>query len=225
MSRKGIKIAVRSAAFTLATLAVIFIPAGTFNYWQAWVLIGVYAVCGTWLAISTWKHNRALFELRMKQGPQAEKLPAQRVIVTLLYAGLIGEFVLAALDHRFGWSVMPPLVAILGDAIVVFAFYVYSVVMRENSFASGVVELNAGQHVVSTGPYSIVRHPMYIGLLLIALGVPLAMASYWALTIFAAEIPVVVWRLLDEEQFLVNNLPGYAAYRTQTRWRLFPGVF
>lgn len=223
--KAGWKIAVRSAAFTLATLAVIFIPAGTFNYWQAWVLIGLYAVCGTFSAMYMWKYNRALFELRMKQGPQAEKSPAQRVIVTLLYAGLIAQFVLAALDHRFRWSVMPPFVAILGDAIVVVAFYVYFIVMRENRFASGVIELNAGQHVISTGPYSIVRHPMYIGLLLITLGVPLAMGSYWALTIFAAEIPVVMWRLLNEEQFLVKNLPGYAEYRTQTRWRLVPGVF
>ncbi|MGB6986857.1 MAG: isoprenylcysteine carboxylmethyltransferase family protein [Candidatus Aquilonibacter sp.] len=225
MSRKGIRIAVRSAAFTLVTLAVIFIPAGTFNYWQAWVLIGVYAVCGTWLAISTWKHNRALFELRMKQGPRAEKSPAQRVIVSLLYSGLIVQFVLAALDHRFRWSFVPPLVAIIGDAIVVVGFYVYSIVMRENSFASGAIELNPGQHVISTGPYGTIRHPMYVGLLLVFLGVPLAMGSYWALTIFAAEVPVVMWRLLDEEQFLVKNLPGYAEYRAQTRWRLVPGIF
>lgn len=225
MSRKTIGIAVKSAALALLLLAAIFIPAGTFNYWQAWVLLGVYAVCGNWLAFSTRKHNRALFELRMKQGPQAEKSPAQRVIVTLLYCGFIGQFVLAGFDHRFGWSVMPPLVAIVGDAILVVSFYVYSIVMRENSFASGAIELNAGQHVISTGPYGIIRHPMYVGLLLVFAGVPLAMGSYWALTIFAAEIPVVMWRLLDEEHFLVKNLPGYAEYRTQTRWRLVPGVF
>ncbi|HTZ56381.1 MAG TPA: isoprenylcysteine carboxylmethyltransferase family protein [Candidatus Acidoferrum sp.] len=219
------KIALRSAGFTLALLAVIFIPAGTLKYWQAWTLIGVYAVCGTWLAVITRKRNRALFELRMKQGPRAEKSPVQRVIVTLLYAGYLAEFVLAALDHRSGWSVVPPLVAIAGDAIVVLGFYVYFIVMRENSFASGAIELNAGQHVVSTGPYGIIRHPMYVGLLLTLFGVPLAMGSYWALTIFAAEIVVIVWRLLDEEQFLVENLPGYAEYRTQTRWRLVPGLF
>ncbi len=221
----GWKIVWRSAAFALALLALIFLPAGTLHYWQAWTLIGVYAVCGNVLGIYMWKYDRALFELRMKQGPQAEKSPAQRVIVTLLYAGLIAQFALAALDHRFGWSVMPPLVSLAGDAIVVLAFYVYFIVMRENRFASGAIELSAGQHVISTGPYGIVRHPMYIGLLLIALGVPLAMGSYWALTLFATEIPVVVWRLLDEEQFLIKNLPGYAGYRTETRWRLIPGVF
>lgn len=225
MIRKGMKIAVRSAGFALTLLAVIFIPAGTFDYWQAWTLLGVYAVCGTWLAVYTWKHNRALFELRMKQGPQAERSPAQRVIVTLLYAGFIGQFVLASLDHRFGWSVMPAFITLIGDAIVIAAFYMYFIAMRENSFASGAIELSAGQHVVSTGPYGIVRHPMYIGLLLLLLGAPLAMGSYWALAIFLFEIPVVAWRLLDEEQFLIKNLPGYAAYRSQTRWRLLPGVF
>ncbi len=209
----------------LLLLAAIFIPAGTLRYWQAWVLIGVYAVCGNWLALSTWKHNRALFELRMKQGPQAEKSPTQRLIVTLLYAGFIGQFILASLDHRFGWSSVPPLLVFIGDAIVVVGFYVYSIVMRENSFASGAIELNPGQHVISTGPYGIIRHPMYVGLLLIFLGAPLAMGSYWALSIFAIEIPIVMWRLLDEEQFLVKNLPGYAEYRKQTRWRLVPGVF
>jgi protein-S-isoprenylcysteine O-methyltransferase Ste14 len=225
MSRRKLGIAVKSAALVLLLFAAIFIPAGTFNYWQAWVTVGVYAVCGNWLALSTWKHNRALFELRMKQGPQAEKSPAQRVIVTLLYCGLIGQFVLAAFDHRFGWSAMPPLVTVVGDAILVASFYVYSIVMRENSFASGAIELNAGQHVISTGPYGVIRHPMYVGLLLVFLGVPLAMGSYWALALFAAEIPVVMWRLIDEEHFLVKNLPGYAEYRTQTRWRLVPGVF
>jgi len=220
-----VKTARRSAVFALALLALIFLPAGTLNYWQAWVLIGVYAVCGSVLGAYMWKYNRALFELRMKQGPQAEKSPVQRVIVTLLYGVLLAQFVIAALDHRFGWSSAPPLVAITGDAIVVLAFYVYFIVMCENRFASGVIELSAGQHVISTGPYRIVRHPMYIGLLLIALGVPLAMGSYFALALFAAEIPVVIWRLLDEEQFLVKNLPGYSAYRAQTRWRLVPGLF
>lgn len=160
----GWKIVLRSAAFVLALFALIFLPAGTLHYWQAWTLLGVYAVSGTALGTYMWKYERALFELRMKQGPQAEKSPAQRVIV-----------------------------------------------MRENRFASGAIELNAGQYVISTGPYSIVRHPMYIGLLLVALGVPLAMGSYYS--------------LLDEEQFLVKNLPGSKEYRTQTRWRLVPGVF
>jgi protein-S-isoprenylcysteine O-methyltransferase Ste14 len=219
------KIARRSAGISLVLLALIFLPAGTLHFWQAWTLIGIYAVCGTWLAIYTWKHNRALFELRMRQGPQAEKSPAQRVIVTLLYAGIIGQFVVASLDHRFGWSEMPALVALAGDAIVIAGFFVYAIVMRENSFASGAIELTTGQHVVSTGPYKIVRHPMYVGLLLVMLGVPLAMGSYWPLAIFAAEIPVVMWRLLDEERFLATNLPGYAGYMQHTRWRLVPGVF
>ncbi len=131
------KIARRSAVFALALLGLIFLPAGTLNYWQAWTLIGVYAISGTLLGVYMRKHKRALFELRMKQGPQTEKSPTQRVIVTLLCGGLLAQFVVAALDHRFGWLNAPPLAAIAGDAIVLVAFYVYFIVIRENSSHPG----------------------------------------------------------------------------------------
>jgi protein-S-isoprenylcysteine O-methyltransferase Ste14 len=221
----GMKVALRSGGLALFLLAVIFIPAGTFNYWQAWLLLAVYAISGTFLSIAGYRRDRALFERRLDAGPQSEQSLTQKIIVSLIIAGFFGLFILSSLDHRFGWSTVPAVVVILGNAIVVLAMYVYYLVLRENSFASGTIEVESDQRVIATGPYAIVRHPMYIGLLLMFVGISLAMGSYWGLIIFVAEIPVVVWRLLDEEHFLIQNLPGYAAYREQTRWRLVPGLF
>jgi protein-S-isoprenylcysteine O-methyltransferase Ste14 len=214
----------QNVAFALVLVAVIFIPAGTVNYWEAWVLLALCAVCGTVLSMGV-RRDRALLERRMKQGPQAENSLAQRIIATLIYAGFFGLFILSSLDHRFAWSTVPLAAVILGNALVALAMYVYYVVLRENRFAAGTIEIAPGQRVIGTGPYAIVRHPMYVGLLLMFIGIPLAMGSYWGLVIFAAEIPVVIWRLSDEEQFLIKSLPGYAGYRSQTRWRLLPGVF
>lgn len=218
------RVALQSAIFLLALLAVIFIPAGTLTYWQAWTLLAVYAVCGTTLSMGI-RRDRDLFERRMKQGPQAEQSPAQRIIVSLIYGGFFGLFILSSLDHRFAWSTVPVIVVILGNALVALSMYMYYVVMRENRFAAGTIEIAPDQPVIATGPYATVRHPMYVGLLLMFIGIPLAMGSYWGLVIFAAVIPVVIWRLTDEEHFLIKHLAGYAAYQQKTRWRLLPGVF
>lgn len=225
MTRTGLKVAARSAGFTGGFVGMIFGPAETLDYWQAWALLGVFAICGALLSAYMWKHDRALLERRMRHGPLVEQSIAQRIIVTLLYAGFIGEFVLGAFDRRLGWSAVPTPVVIVGDAIVALGFYMYFTVLRENSFASAAVEISAGQHVISSGPYRIVRHPMYVGMLLLFLGIPLAMGSYVALASLVILVPVVAWRLLDEEQFLIEKLPGYAGYRTRTRWRLVPGIF
>ena len=115
--------------------------------------------------------------------------------------------------------------AIVGDIIVVFGFFVATLIFRENTFAAATIQIADEQRVVSTGPYAIVRHPMYAGGLVLLAGIPLALGSYWGLVVMAALIPVLIWRLLDEETFLSENLIGYNAYRSKVRWRLIPGIF
>jgi len=139
--------------------------------------------------------------------------------------GFIALLVVPALDHRMQWSHVPVFVIVVGDFLVALWWLVVFVVFRENSFASATIEVAEGQTVISTGPYAIVRHPMYAGGLLLVVGMPLALGSYWGLLPIGAMMPVLLWRLFDEERFLARKLPGYTEYCARVRWRLIPGVF
>ena len=139
--------------------------------------------------------------------------------------GFIGLLVVPALDHRFRWSSVPAYGVIAGNLLTVVGFYITFLVYRENTFTSATIEVASDQRVVSTGPYAVARHPMYAGGLLYLLGMPLALGSYWGLLVFVAVLPALIWRLLEEEKFLVKNLPGYVEYCAKVRWRLIPKVF
>ena len=205
--------------------AMIFIPARTVHYWQAWLFLCVYAICNVLVVAYLWKTDQALLARRMSGGPFAEGKPAQKIVMALASVGFIALLIVPALDHRLRWSNAPPAVAIVGDIIVVFGFFVATLIFRENTFAAATIQIAEEQRVVSTGPYAIVRHPMYAGGLVLLAGIPLALGSYWGLVVMAALIPVLIWRLLDEETFLSKNLIGYDAYRSKVRWRLIPGIF
>jgi protein-S-isoprenylcysteine O-methyltransferase Ste14 len=123
--------------------------------------------------------------------------------------GFIGLIVFPALDHRFAWSHMPPYAALAGDVLVVLGWLAIFFVFKENTFTSATIELAPDQKVISTGPYALVRHPMYAGALVMLLGIPIALGSWWGLLVIAAMIPALIWRLIDEENFLARNLPGY----------------
>ena len=170
-------------------------------------------------------HDPALLERRMKGGPTAEQRPAQKLIMLGASVGFIGLLFVPALDVRFGWSSVPAGVVLLGDALVIAGFYFISIVYRENTFTSATIEVAKDQKVITTGPYAIVRHPMYAGGLLYLLGTPLALGSYWGLVVFGAILLLLLWRLFDEERFLSTNLPGYAEYRQRVRHRLVPFVW
>ena len=133
--------------------------------------------------------------------------------------------ILPGLDHRCGWSTAPLAVVIAGDVLVAAGFYVVFFVYKENSFSSATIEVAKDQRVIATGPYAIVRHPMYAGGSLLLIGTPLALGSYWGLLAFVAMSPFLLWRIFDEERFLERNLPGYMEYRGKVRWRLIPGIF
>ena len=209
----------------LAMAALLFLPAGTLDYWQAWVFIAVFAGTSSAITVYLAKRDPQLLERRLHVGPRAEKEKAQKIAVLLALVGFIALLVVPALDHRFGWSRVPPVVALAGDALVALGFLFIFFVLKENSYGASTMQVVEGQRVVSTGPYARLRHPMYAGALLLIAGTPLALGSWWVLLVAVVMVPALVWRLLDEEKFLKRNLPGYAEYTERVPYRLVPFVW
>jgi protein-S-isoprenylcysteine O-methyltransferase Ste14 len=204
---------------------LLFLPAGTFNFWQAWVFIVVFMVSVNVIGLYLTLKDPALLERRKKIGPAKEQNPVQRLLMALAMLGNLGVLVLCGLDRRFGWSVVPPAVSILGAALVALGLFINLLVFRENSFGGSTVETFESQKVISTGPYALVRHPMYVGVLILLLGIPLALGSWWGLAILVVAVPGLIWRILDEETLLKQDLPGYADYTQKVHYRLVPGLW
>jgi protein-S-isoprenylcysteine O-methyltransferase Ste14 len=209
--------------FVLVALAL-FLAAGTVNYWQAWVYLAVGALSYVPLA---WHivNDPIQRESRIRAGPAAEQRPIQKIIVASLAIPGIAVFIVPGLDHRFGWSSVPAWLSIVGCVLIVAAMALVYRVFKENSYGSATVEIAPGQCVISTGPYAIVRNPMYASATVYFIGLALALGSYWALIPALLSILGLVWRLFDEEKFLTQNLPGYADYCARVRWHLIPGIF
>jgi protein-S-isoprenylcysteine O-methyltransferase Ste14 len=211
------------ASFILIGLAL-FMSAGTINYWQAWVYLGVGAASSLPLTLHI-LNDPIQLENRTKAGPAAEQRPIQKIIVACSGIPGIAAFVVPGLDHRFGWSSVPPWLSIVGNILIIAAMWMVYRVFKENSFGSATVEIARDQQVISTGPYAIVRNPMYSSAALYFIGMSLALGSYWGLIPAILTILGLVWRLFDEEKFLAQNLPGYMDYCAKVRWHLIPGVF
>jgi protein-S-isoprenylcysteine O-methyltransferase Ste14 len=208
-----------------AMCGLLFGAAGTPRYWQAWVYVSIFGGASVLTTLYLMKNDPALLARRMRGGPMFEKEHTQRIIMVFTSLGFIALLVVPGLDHRFGWSAAPMWAAVLGDVLVASGFVVIFLVYRENPFTAATVEVAAGQTVITTGPYAVVRHPMYAGGSLYMLGTPLALGSYWGFLALAAMIPFLLWRLLDEERMLTRDLPGYAAYCGRVRYRLVPLVW
>ncbi len=209
----------------LVFAVLLLVSAGTVNYWQAWMFLAVYFVSSFAITLYLVKKDPKLLERRMSGGPFAEKQTTQKIIMSLTSVGFIGLLVVPALDHRFAWSRMPPYLALAGDVLVALGFLAISFVFKENSFTWATIELATDQKVISTGPYAVVRHPMYAAALVMLLGIPIALGSWWGLLVIVAIAPALVWRLIDEEHFLASNLPGYVEYQRKVRYRLIPLVW
>ncbi len=205
--------------------AALFLSAWTLAYWQAWVFLAVFFLSVLAITLYLAKNDPKLLERRTQAGPVAEKEKGQQTIQSIAAVAFIAMFILPGLDHRFGWSAVPLPVILAGDALVALGLLIVFFVFRENSYTSAVIEVGAEQKIVSTGPYALVRHPMYSGALLMLIGVPLALGSYWGLLAFVPIALVIVWRLLDEEKFLVKNLPGYPDYQNKVRYHLVPFIW
>ena len=218
------------AWFAFAILIVVmglllFVSAGNVRYWHGWVYLSIVAATGALITIYLARHDPALLERRMRGGPGAEKQPAQKRIMWSVLLAFIALFVVPALDYRYGWSRVPMGAALAGDVLVVVGFYFIFLVYRVNTFASATVDVVADQRVISTGPYALVRHPMYASALLYLLGTPLALGSYWGFLPIAAVMPLLIWRLFDEERLLRERLQGYREYQQKVRYRLVPGIW
>ena len=209
----------------LGIAALLFVVAGTLHYWQAWTFICVYFGGSSALTLYLMKRDPALLARRMSGDPFAEKEPVQKIAMSFASLGFIGLIVIPALDHRFRWSHMPLYAVLAGDALVAIGLLGTFFVFRENSFTSSTIELAPDQKVISTGPYGLVRHPMYAAGLVMLLGIPLSLGSWWGVLIVVAFVPVLIWRLLDEERFLAASLPGYIEYQNNVRYRLLPPIW
>ena len=215
------------AWLSLAVLALImgfllFLAAGTVRYWQAWIYLLLFFGLSAVITLDLMRHDPALLERRMKGGPTAERRPLQRFIMLGASLGFIGLLVVPALDFRFKWSAVPLAGVVIGDALFALGFGFIARVYRENTFTSATIEVAAGQRVIATGPYAMVRHPMYASALLYLVGTPLALGSYWGLLAVAFMLPFLIWRLVDEERLLAQDLRGYTDYQKRVRYRLVP---
>jgi protein-S-isoprenylcysteine O-methyltransferase Ste14 len=212
-----------SGLVQLVSLAVLlFLSAGTFGYWQAWAFLVVFALCAWIPTIYLQMTNPAVLQRRMRGGPAAEGRIVQKIVMIGLYGSLALMCVVSGLDHRFGWSSVPTALSLAGDVVVGAGLGVVVLVAVQNSYASTVVQVQADQKVVSTGMYGLVRHPMYTGNLLMLVGLPFALGSYWALVFIVTGVVVLASRIHDEEKLLADELTGYREYTHTVRYRLVP---
>jgi len=223
------KIGLQTLASTLFGIvffaALLFWPAGTLDYWQAWVFIAVFITATMVPSIYLAVKNPAALRRRMKAGPTAETRPVQRFAIVGTVVSVVAVLVLSALDHRFGWSQVPTAVIIIGLVLVAFGLVFAQLVVIQNNYAAATITVEAEQKVVSTGLYGVVRHPMYVGALIMMAGTPLALDSYWGLVAIIPGLAVLALRILDEENMLREELDGYREYLEKVHYRLVPYVW
>lgn len=213
-------------AFLVLVLALaLFLPAGSLNFWQAWLFLAVWTVCVSLITAYLVKNDPRLLASRVQVGPTAETQRSQQFIQSLASLFFIGIFIIPGLDFRYGWSHVPAALSLVADAFVALGFFIVFRVFRENTYTSAVIEVADQQKVISTGPYRLVRHPMYAGAILLLVFSPLALGSWVALPFPIPLILTVAVRAREEEKFLAANLPGYAEYRQKVPYRLIPYIW
>jgi protein-S-isoprenylcysteine O-methyltransferase Ste14 len=216
---------VQSILWMFIFVGLIFLPARTWNYWQGWLFLGVFAASAVGFTLYLARYDRPLLERRLKAGPQHEQERSQKIIVSLVIATFVASLVWSALDYRFRFSPVAPWVTVLGDLVIVLSFLFMFWVIKVNSYAASTIQVEADQKVIDTGPYAYVRHPMYAGAVWLFVGMPLALGSWWPIGLTVVVVPVLLWRLLDEERILARDLRGYSEYRKRVRYHLIPYVW
>ena len=213
---------VRFLVVLLALSAMFFLPAGTWAYWEAWVYLAIIFIPMFFVLIYLLKNEPELLVRRMRL---REKEEQQKLIIKLSYIPFLLAYLLPGFDKRFGWSNVAVWVVIVADILVLLGYGLIFLVFRENRYASRIVEVEQGQTVISSGPYAVIRHPMYLGAILLYVLSPLALGSYWAMIPSILIIPVIVARIWNEESVLARDLKGYQEYMQKTRYRLIPGLW
>jgi protein-S-isoprenylcysteine O-methyltransferase Ste14 len=221
------KRAFRGLFFLLLVMgALLFVPAGTLNYWQAWAFLAVFGASALAITLYLIKKDPKLLERRVHAGPTAEKETSQKIIQSITALGFMAMLVLPALDHRFyWWPAVPFFASVAGYVLVAIGFLIIFFVYKENTFASATIEVYPDQKAVSSGLYALVRHPMYMGGLVMFVGMALLLGSWWGLFALLFMMPAFIWRIFEEEGFLSKNLPGYAEYKNKVRHRLVPFIW
>jgi protein-S-isoprenylcysteine O-methyltransferase Ste14 len=225
VNKLAVKTSLGFANLMVILAIVLFAPAWTLDFWQAWVYLFIFFLSSFLITAFLWKKDPALLERRLQAGPVAEKRITQKLIQAFASLAFLGILVLPSLDHRFSGSHIPVACVVLGEILVALGFWIVFLVYRENSFASATIAVASDQTVISSGPYAHIRHPMYAGALVMLLGTPLALGSWLGLLMFVPMLLVIVLRLLDEERFLHKSLAGYGAYCLRVRFRLVPFVW
>jgi protein-S-isoprenylcysteine O-methyltransferase Ste14 len=221
----GVRATVQSVIALLAFGVLLFVPAGTLHYWQAWVFLAVFTIASLYSAVYLFRKNPAVVERRLRAGPQAETRAVQKVVTSAISIVFIALLVFSALDHRFGWSPVPPAISLIGDALVAIGLGIAMFTVNQNSYAAANIAVEETQTVTSTGLYGIVRHPMYMGGLIMFAGIPLALESCWGLAVLVPVVVAVVVRIADEEKLLNQELAGYREYASKVHHRLVPYVW
>lgn len=201
---------------------LVFIPAGTLAFPNGWLLMGVLFIPMLLMGVVMYIKAPDLLGKRLNH---KEKQGEQKAVVSLSALMFLCSFVVSGLDFRFGWSAMPKWLIVLSAVLFLAGYAMYAEVLRENAYLSRTVEVQAGQKVISTGLYGVVRHPMYSATLLMFLSMPLILGSWWGLIIQLVYPALIIVRLQAEERLLVQELDGYAEYRQKVKYRLIPGIW
>ena len=202
--------------------ALIFLPAGTLHWSNAWLLMAILFIPMLLMGIVMYIKSPELLTKRLNN---KEKRSTQKNVVTLSGLIFIGGFVVAGLNYQFGWHTLPNYISYIFATIFIIGYALYAEVMRENTWLSRTIEIQENQTVVSTGLYGIVRHPMYMATILMYLSIPLILGSILSLAIFLLYLPIIARRINDEEQLLKSELQGYTEYCQKVRWRLIPFIY
>lgn len=216
------KIIVRFSFLPIVLGLLVLLPAGTLNYWQVYVYIAILIAPMIFVLFYFLRFDPRFLERRTK----AKEKEKQQILIAILAASIfIAGFILPGLDHRFSWSQVPAYISISADIVILLGYLFIFFVFRQNSYASRIIEVDEQQKVISTGLYAIVRHPMYVGVLIMYIPTPLALGSYWGLIPFALLPLSLALRILNEEKVLSENLKGYKEYCQKTRYRLIPYIW
>ncbi len=201
---------------------LLFLPAGTIFWWQGWLFMGILFVP---MFVAGLVMMAKAPDLLRKRLSAKEDEGEQRTVLALSALMFVAAFVVAGLGFRFGWPQLPAWASWVGAVLFLAAYALYAEVMRENAYLSRTIEVQGGQHVVDTGLYGIVRHPMYSTTLLLFLSIPIVLGSPFSFVIMLAYLPIIAKRIRNEEEVLADGLEGYAEYLTRVKWRLIPHVW